>query len=165
MAESLIDLEDGYFRALCEVIVETERALQDISCIDAHYISQVVTVMASWQEVVQTAVTHMENANLTIYLAHREDAQRAMREYMAAVIKAREEHDTAHAKETEATCWVVCAQAVRAVDTFLKKIKETLHKHMPVNAQGPLIANTMSTAFQFQMSVWWMVGNECVHPL
>ena len=47
MAESLMDLEDGYFKALQEVIIETERALQDVSCIDAHYVSQVVTVMAS----------------------------------------------------------------------------------------------------------------------
>ena len=54
---------------------------------------------------------------------------------------------------------------MRAVDTFHKKIKETLRKHVPVSTQGPLIANAMSTAFQFQMSVWRMVGNECVHPL
>ena len=47
-----------------------ERALRDVSHIDAHYVSQVVTVMASWQEAVQTTATHMENANLTIYLAH-----------------------------------------------------------------------------------------------
>ena len=59
MAVSLLDLGDGYFKALREVIIETERALQDISRIDAHYISQVVTVMASWQEAVQTAVTHL----------------------------------------------------------------------------------------------------------
>ena len=64
----------------------------------------------------------------------------------------------------EATHWVVCAQAVRAMDAFLKKIKETLHKHMPVSAQGPLIVNAVSTAFQFQMSVWQMVGNECLPP-
>ena len=91
MAASLLDLEDSYFKALREVIIETERALWDISHIDAHYISQVVTVMASWQEVVQTAVTHMENVCLTIYLAHREDTWRATREYVAMVIKAHEE--------------------------------------------------------------------------
>ena len=68
MAESLMDLEDGYFKALLEVIIKTERALWDVSRIDAHYVSQVDTVMASWQEVVQIAVTHMENADLTIYL-------------------------------------------------------------------------------------------------
>ena len=87
MADSLMDLEDGYFKALREVIVEMERALWDISCIDAHYISQVVMVMASWQEAVQTAATHMENADLTIYLAHWEDVWRVMREYVAMVIK------------------------------------------------------------------------------
>ena len=68
MAKSLMDLEDGYFEVLREVIIETERALRDVSHTDAHYVSQGVTVMASWQEVVQTAVTHMENADLTIYL-------------------------------------------------------------------------------------------------
>ena len=185
MAESLMDLEDGYFKALYEVIVKMERTLWDISRIDAHYVSQVVMVMASWQEAVQTAVTHMENAHLTIYLARREDTWRAMKEYVATVIKAREERDAAHAKETEvwreaiktdnpedpviclleATHWAACAPAVSAMDAFLKKIKETLHKHVPVSAQGPLIANAMSTAFQFQMSVWRMVGDECVHPL
>ena len=96
MAKSLMDLEDGYFKALREVIIEMERALRDISRIDAHYVSLVVTVMASWQEAVQTAATHMENANLTIYLARREDAQRVMREYMATVIKAHEERDATH---------------------------------------------------------------------
>ena len=70
MAKSLMDLEDGYFKALREVIIETKRALPDVSNIDAYYVSQVVTVMASWQEVVQAAATHMENTNLTIYLAH-----------------------------------------------------------------------------------------------
>ena len=70
MVESLMDLEDSYFKALYEVIVETERALRDICHIDAHYINQVVMVMASWQEAVQTAATHMENTDLTIYLAH-----------------------------------------------------------------------------------------------
>ena len=157
MAESLMDLEDGYFKALREVIIKTERALRDISCIDTHYVSQVVMVMASWKEVVQTAVTHMENTDLTMYLTHWEDARRVTKEYMAVVIKACEECDAAHGKETEVqkqviktgdpedpfmhllevTCQAVHAQAVRAVDTFLKKIKETLCKHMPVSAQGP----------------------------
>ena len=185
MAESLMDLEDGYFKALREVIIEMERALRDISHIDAHYVSQVVTVMASWQEVVQTTATHMENADLTIYLTHREDAQRAMREYMATVIKACKDCDAAHTNEAEAwkqviksgdpedpvirlldaTHRLVCAQAERAVDTFLKTINETLCKHIPIAAQGPLIANAFSTAFQFQMSVWQMVGDECIRPL
>ena len=66
-----------------EVIIEMERALRDVSHIDAHYISQVVTVMASWQEAVQTAATHMENTNLTICLTRREDVWRATREYVA----------------------------------------------------------------------------------
>ena len=77
MAESLPDLEDRYFKALREVIIKTERALWDISRNDAHYISQVVTMMASWQEAVQTATTHMENTDLTIYLTCLEDAWRA----------------------------------------------------------------------------------------
>ena len=179
MAKSLMDLEDGYFKALWEVITKMERALWDISCIDAHYVSQVVTVMASWQEAVQTAATHMENADLTIYLAHREDAWRVTREYVAAVIKAHEECDATHADEAEVwkqaiksgdpedpvIHWAVHAQAERAIDTFLKKIKETLRKQVPVAAQGPLIANALSTAFQFQMSMWQMVGNECICPL
>ena len=185
MAESLMDLEDGYFKALREVIIDMERALWDISRFDAHYVSQVVTVMASWQEAVQTTATHMENADLTIYLTHREHAWRATREYVAAVIKAREECDAAHADEAEAwkqaiksgnpedpvvrlldtTCRAAQAQAERAVDAFLKKINETLHKHVPVTAQGPLIASALSTAFQFQMSMWRMVGNECICPL
>ena len=104
---------------------------------------------------------------------------------MAAVIKACEDHDAAHANEAEVqkqaiksgdpkdpvvclldtTRRVVRAQAERAVDTFLKKINETLRKHVPVTAQGPLIANALSTAFQFQMRVWRMVVDECIHPL
>ena len=185
MAAGLMDLEDGYFKALQEVIIEMERALQDVSRIDAQYVSQVVTVMASWQEAVQTAVTHMENADLTIYLTRQEDARRLTREYVAAVIKACEDCDAAHANEAEArkqaiksgdpedpvvhlldaTCRVARAQAERAIDAFLKKINETLRKHVPVTTQGPLIANALSTAFQFQMSMWQMVGDECIHPL
>ena len=74
MAASIVDLEDRYFRALHEVIVETERALWDVSRIDAHYVSQVITVMASWQETVQTAASHMEGVDTTIYRTHCEDA-------------------------------------------------------------------------------------------
>ena len=44
MATSIVDLEDGYFQALHEVIIETEKALRDVSHIDAHYVSHVVTV-------------------------------------------------------------------------------------------------------------------------
>ena len=76
MATSIVDLEDGYFKALHKVIVETERALWDMSRINAHYVSQVVTVMSSWQEVVQTAASHMEGIDTTIYLMHREDVQK-----------------------------------------------------------------------------------------
>ena len=99
MAASIVDLEDGYFKALHEVIVETKRALWDVSRIDAHYVSQVVTVMSAWQEAVQTAASHMEGVDTTIYLARREDARRATQEYVAAVVKAREEGDAAHAVE------------------------------------------------------------------
>ena len=96
-----------------------------------------------------------------------------MREYVDEVIKVCEQCDTAHTKENklqkqatktgdledpvihllEATCKAACAPAKRAMDVFLNKIKDTLWKHVPVNAQGPLISNTLSTAFQFQMSV------------
>ena len=47
MVASMVDLEDGYFKALHEVIVETKRALRDVSRIDTHYVSQVVMVMSS----------------------------------------------------------------------------------------------------------------------
>ena len=180
-----MDLEDRYFRALHEVIVETERALQDVSHIDAHYVSQVVTVMSSWQEVVQTTSSHMQGVDTTIYLTRREDAQKATREYVVAVVKAREECNAAHAVEEGArkkalkdndygdpivhllhvTQKAARAQCKKAVDAFLSSIKKTLQKHMPVHAQGPLISNTLSTSFQFQMSVWHMIGKECIRPV
>ena len=69
MAASIMDLENGYFKALHEVIIETEKALCDMSCIDAHYISHMVTVMTSWQEAVQAATSHMEGIDTTTYLA------------------------------------------------------------------------------------------------
>ena len=185
MAASIVDLEDGYFRALHKVIVETEQALRDVSRIDAHYVSQVVTVMASWQEAVQTAASHMEGVDTTIYLAHREDVRKVTREYVAAVVKAREERDAAHTVEEESwrqalkdddhrdpvvhllhvTQTAARAQCEKAVDTFLSSIKKTLQKHVPVHAQGPLISNALSTTFQFQMSVWHMIGEECIHPV
>ena len=48
MAQSLMDLEDGYFKALCEVIWHTEKALHNISHIDTYYVSHVITLMTSW---------------------------------------------------------------------------------------------------------------------
>ena len=182
MAASIVDLEDGYFRALHEVIVETERALRDVSRINAHYVSQVVMVMSSWQEVVQTTASHMEGVDTTIYLTRRKDTRKATREYVAAVVKAREEHDAAHTVEEEARKQalkdddhrdpVVCllhvtrtaahTQYEKAVDAFLSSIEKTLQKHVPAHAQGPLTSNTLSTAFQFQMSVWRMIGEECI---
>ena len=88
MAQSIMDLEDSYFMALHEVIIETENALQDISRINSHYVSGVVTVMAGWQEAVQTVASHMKKADLTIYLVCHEDIQRGTREYVNEVIKA-----------------------------------------------------------------------------
>ena len=101
---------------------------------------------------------------------------------MAAVVKAREEHDAAHTVEEEArrqalkddhhgdpvvrllhiTQTAACAQCEKAIDAFLFSIKKTLQKHVPMHAQGPLISNTLSTTFQFQMSVWHMIGKECI---
>ena len=106
-------------------------------------------------------------------------------EYIKEVIQACEECDTAHQEEQKKQIEaiksddfedpVVCllyvtrkaarAQAEKAMDTFLSSIKSTLHKHIPAHAQGPLIANALSTAFQFQMSVWHMIGKECVRPV
>ena len=57
------------------------------------------------------------------------------------------------------------AQCEKAVDAFLSSTKKTLQKHVPPHAQGPLISNTLSTAFQFQMSVWHMIGKECIRPV
>ena len=47
MAASIVGLENSYFQALHEVIIKTERALCDMSRIDGHYVSRVVTVMSS----------------------------------------------------------------------------------------------------------------------
>ena len=57
------------------------------------------------------------------------------------------------------------AQCEKAVDAFLSSIEKTLQKHVPPHAQGPLISNALSTAFQFQMSVWHMIGEECIRPV
>ena len=182
MATSIVDLEDGYFKALHEVIVETKRALRDVSHIDAHYVSQVVTVMSSWQEVVQTAASHMEGIDTTIYLARHKDTRKATQEYVAAVVKAREERNAAHAVEQIVrrqalkdndhgdpvvrllgiTRQAAHTQCEKAIDAFLSSIEKTLQKHVPPHAQGPLISNALSTTFQFQMSVWRMIAEECI---
>ena len=135
--------------------METERALRDVSQIDAHYVSQVVTVMSSWQEAVQTAASHMEGIDTTIYLACHEDTRKVTQEYSAAVVKAREERHTAHAVEQETrrqalkdnnhgdpvvhllhvTRQGARAQCEKAVDAFLSSIEKTLQKHVPLHAQ------------------------------
>ena len=127
----------------------------------------------------------MEGVDTTTYLAHREDARRATHEYIKEVIQAHEECDATHKEEQKkwieaikaddfedpvfhllhVTRKVARTQAEKAVDAFLSSIKSTLHKHIPTHAQGPLIANTLSTAFQFQMSVWHMIGEGCVRPM
>ena len=106
-------------------------------------------------------------------------------EYVQEVIQAREECDATHREEQKK--WVEAikaddfedpvvrllhvthkaarAQAEKAMDAFLSSIKSTLHKYIPAHAQGSLIANAPSTAFQFQMSVWCMIGEECVRPM
>ena len=104
---------------------------------------------------------------------------------MAAVVKAREERDAAHAVEEGAwkqalkdddyrdpvvrllhvTQQAAHTQCEKAIDAFLSSIEKTLQKHVPVHAQGPLISNALSTAFQFQMSVWHMIGEECIRPV
>ena len=80
------------------MIHETEKALHDILSISSHYVSHMVTVMASWQEAVQATASHMETNDTAIYFAHQEDMWRVTKEYMyiTEVIRAREERDTAH---------------------------------------------------------------------
>ena len=154
MAASIMDLENGHFKALHEVIIETEKALHDVSHIDAHYVSPVVTVMTSWQEAVQAAASHMEGIDTTTYLTHREDTRRATHEYVKEVIQAHEECDAAHKEEQKKQIKAIEAddfedpvvhllqvthkaartQAEKAVDAFLSSIKSTLHKHIPTHA-------------------------------
>ena len=142
-------------------------------------------VMSSWQKVVQTAASHMEGVDTTIYLVHREDARKVTQEYVVAVVKAREECDAAHVVEQGAGRQalkddnhrdpIVCllgvtrqaarAQCEKVIDAFLSSIEKTLQKHVPLHAQGPLISNALSTAFQFRMSVWCMIGKECIRPV
>ena len=185
MATIIVGLEDGYFQALHEVIIETEKALRDVSHIDAHYVSHMVMVMTTWQEAVQAAASHMEGIDTTTYFAHQEDARRATHEYVKEVIQAREECNAAHAEEQkkrkeaikdndfedpvvrllQVTHKAAHAQAEKAMGALLASIKTTLHKHIPTHAQGPLIANALSMAFQFQMSMWCMIGEECVCPI
>ena len=127
----------------------------------------------------------MEGVDTTTYLARREDARRATHKYVKEVVQAHEEHDTTHREEQKkrvkaikaddfedpvvrllhVTHKAACAQAEKAEDAFLSSIKSTLHKHIPAHAQGPLIVNALSTAFQFQMNVWHMIGEECVCPV
>ena len=127
----------------------------------------------------------MEGIDLTTYLAHLEDTRRATHEYVKEVVKAREERDAAHALEHENRKEAIRTQNTedpvvrllnvtrkaarvhceKAVDVFIDSIKGTLHKHIPTHSQGPLIANALSTAFQFQMAVWQMIGEECVCPV
>ena len=107
------------------------------------------------------------------------------KEYVATVIQAHQEHDATHKEEQKmwkeaikaddfedpvicllhVTCKVARAQAEKAIDVFLASIKSTLRKHIPINAQGPLIANVLSMAFQFQMSMWCMIGEKCICPM
>ena len=104
---------------------------------------------------------------------------------MAAGVKAREECNAAHALEQGArrqalkdndqgdpvvhllgiTREVARAQCEKAIDAFLSSIEKTLQKHVPPHAQGSLISNALSTTFQFQMSVWRMIGEECICPV
>ena len=86
------------------------------------------------------------------------------------MIQGWEEYDAAHTQEEKArkeairtgndehpvvqllkvTCHVARIQANNAVDIFLGKIKKMLKEHIPVRAQGPLIANALSTAMHFK---------------
>ena len=186
MAASIVDLEDGYFKALHEVIIETEKALRDMLHIDAHYVSRMVTVMNSWQEVVQTATSHMggcRHHHLSHALRRRAESNEGIRS--CSDTSQSEECDATHEEEQKrqkeaiktddfedpvvcllhVTRKVARTQAEKAVDAFLGRIKSTLQKHVPVNAQGPLIANALSMAFQFQMSMWRMIGEECIRPM
>ena len=160
MAASITDLENGYFKALHEVIIETEKALCDVSHIVTHYVDRVAMVMTSWQEAVQAAASHMEGVDTTTYLTHQEDVRRATHKYVKEVVQAHEECNTTNREEQKKrveaikaddfedpvvcllhiTCKVARAQAEKAMDTFLSSIKSTLHKNIPTRAQGPLIA-------------------------
>ena len=68
-------------------------------------------IMASWQEAVQAAASHMETTDTVIYFAHHKDARRVTKEYVVVVIKACEECDAAHTQKTE-----IQKQAIKADD-------------------------------------------------
>ena len=80
---------------------------------------------------------------------------------MVAIDKAHQDQDTMKAEKQEALeeCpdddlmvkllqWTrvkAHKQANAAVDTFLGKICQALQKHVPIGAQGPLVANVFGT--------------------
>ena len=134
IATRIVDLEDSYFRALDEVITKMEKALHDISLINTHYVSQVVTIMSTWQEAVQTAASHMETMDTmdtTLYLAHHEDTRKVTKEYVATVVKAQEEHVAAHAVEKAA--WKAGMKADDLKDPVIRLLHIT---HKAARAQS-----------------------------
>ena len=106
-------------------------------------------------------MSHMAGIDTTIYLACREDTRKATKEYIATVIQAHQECDAAHEEEQkrwketikandfedpviyllQVTRKAAHTQAEKAIGTFLASRESTLQKHIPVNAQVPLIAN------------------------
>ena len=81
--------------------------------------------MASWQEAVQAAASHMETTDSTLYFAHLEDVHQATKEYVAAVIQAQEECDAARAQEEEARKEVI--KTGNDEDPVFRLLKVTCH--------------------------------------
>ena len=112
----------------------------------------------------------MENADLTLYLTHWEDAWRVTREYVATVIKACEERNATHAKETEARKEVIKSSdpedpVVRLLEATYRHNKITLVDRTTINTKdhsayiqvAKVDVGTVIKKSVFSMAAYWEV--------
>ena len=163
------------------MVKATQEVLADINEINTTYIDMVLTAMAKWQKDVTLAITDMYTDDCVVWDAKHNAIDEATQKFgetcEASRIKraaAREAHQKAVVAGDKKDPVIELLDRVlvkmrqvanKAMENFQKQFEEALVPCMPAEHLPILVSNAYNTVSQFGMTIWRMVGDECIMPM
>ena len=181
MNNSLEHLEQEYFNCFHWTVKATWEVLADINEIDATYVDTILMAMAKWQIKVTLMITDMYTDDCVVWDAKRNTINEATQKFgdtcEASRIKRAAAHEACQRAVVEGdeknpvielldrVLGKTREAANKAIKAFQKQFEEVQVPRVPAEHLPILVSNAYNTVSQFQMTIWWMVADECIMPM
>ena len=180
MNNGLEHLEQGYFNCFHETVKATREVLVDINEVDATYVDTVLLAMGNWQKDLTLAIADMHTNDCVVLDTKHNAIDEATQEFwtceashiMHAIAREARQRAVVEGNEKDPVVELLDRVLIKtrevaniAVEAFRKEFQEALVPSVPVKHLPLLVSNAYNTVFQFCMTIWWMVADECIMPM